>query len=233
MKYAIMSDIHGNLDAFKRAVADARKRKCGKIICLGDLTGYGKQSKECVEYAMQNVDMCLMGNHDSACCEMEDPDMVAEIRNFDIDVATRRLLTFGQMSWLMARPRIWCCPAFACTHADFTSSKDWLYVFDSKDARPSLLCRSEPVLFVGHAHIPALMKISAEDAELARSFDEDEVERGLCGLKEILPKSCTVSGGARCFVNVGSVGLPREGSCGTYCTYDVQSGQLQFVFLAN
>ena len=233
MKYAIMSDIHGNLGAFKRAVADAKKRKCQKIICLGDLTGYGKQSKECVEYAMQNVDKCLMGNHDSACCEMEDPDMVAEIRNFDIDVATRRLLTFGQMAWLMARPRIWCCPAFACTHADFTSSKDWLYVFDSKDARPSLLCRSEPVLFVGHTHIPALMKISAEDAELARSFDEDEVERGLCGLKEILPKSCTVSGGARCFVNVGSVGLPREGSCGTYCTYDVQSGRLQFVFLAN
>lgn len=233
MKYAIMSDIHGNLGAFKRAVADAKKRKCQKIICLGDLTGYGKQSKECVEYAMQNVDKCLMGNHDSACCEMEDPDMVAEIRNFDIDVATRQLLTFGQMAWLMARPRIWCCPAFACTHADFTSSKDWLYVFDSKDARPSLLCRSEPVLFVGHTHIPALMKISAEDAELARSFDEDEVERGLCGLKEILPKSCTVSGGARCFVNVGSVGLPREGSCGTYCTYDVQSGRLQFVFLAN
>ena len=233
MKYAIMSDIHGNLGAFKRAVADAKKRKCQKIICLGDLTGYGKQSKECVEYAMQNVDKCLMGNHDSACCEMEDPDMVAEIRNFDIDVATRQLLTFGQMAWLMARPRIWCCPAFACTHADFTSSKDWLYVFDSKDARPSLLCRSEPVLFVGHTHIPALMKISAEDAELARSFDEAEVERGLCGLKEILPKSCTVSGGARCFVNVGSVGLPREGSCGTYCTYDVQSGRLQFVFLAN
>ena len=45
MKYAIMSDIHGNLEAFKRAVADAKKRKCKKIICLGDLTGYGKQSK--------------------------------------------------------------------------------------------------------------------------------------------------------------------------------------------
>ena len=100
MKYAIMSDIHGNLEAFKRAVADAKKRKCQKIICLGDLTGYGKQSKECVEYAMQHVDLCLMGNHDSACCEMEDPDVVAENRNFDVDVATRRLLTFGQMAWL-------------------------------------------------------------------------------------------------------------------------------------
>jgi hypothetical protein len=75
------------------------------------------------------------------------------------------------------------------------------------------------------------MKISAEDAELARSFDEDDMARGLRGLKEIGPKSCTVSGGARYVVNVGSVGLPREGACGTYCTYDVPSGILQFVFL--
>ena len=79
---------------------------------------------------------------------------------------------------------------------------------------------------------PSLMKISAEDAELARSFDEDDIARGLRGLKEIGPKSCTVSGGARYVVNVGSVGLPREGPCGTYCTYDVQNGKLQFVFLA-
>ena len=41
MKYAIISDIHGNLEAFKRAVAYAKKRKCQKIICLGVLTGYG------------------------------------------------------------------------------------------------------------------------------------------------------------------------------------------------
>ena len=228
-----MSDIHGNLGAFKRAVADAKKRKCQKIICLGDLTGYGKQSKECVEYAMQNVDMCLMGNHDSACCELEDPDAVAENRNFDVDVATRRLLTFGQMAWLMARPHIWCCPAFACTHGDFTSPKEWLYIVDPKDARPSLLYRSEPVLFVGHTHIPSLMKISAEDAALAGSFDEDDMVRGLRGLKEIGPQNCMVSGGARYVVNVGSVGLPREGPCGTYCTYDVQNGKLQFVFLRN
>ena len=75
------------------------------------------------------------------------------------------------------------------------------------------------------------MKISAEDAALARSFDEDDMARGLRGLKEIGPKSCIVSDGARYIVNVGSVGLPREGPYGTYCTYDVQSGRLRFVFI--
>jgi predicted phosphodiesterase len=57
MKYAIMSDIHGNLGAFKRAVADAKRRRCKKIICLGDLTGYSTQSKECVDFAMKTMDV--------------------------------------------------------------------------------------------------------------------------------------------------------------------------------
>lgn len=64
MKYAIMSDIHGNLEAFKAAVSDARKRGCGMMVCLGDLTGYGDQSRECVDFAMKTMDVCLMGNHD-------------------------------------------------------------------------------------------------------------------------------------------------------------------------
>ena len=64
MKYAIMSDIHGNLEAFAEAVADARKRECQRIICLGDLTGYGFKSKVWVRFAMKTVDVCLMGNHD-------------------------------------------------------------------------------------------------------------------------------------------------------------------------
>ena len=79
MKYAIMSDIHGNLGAFKRAVADAKKRRCKKIICLGDLTGYGKQSKECVDFAMKTMDVCLMGNHDIVCCGKEEPRTASTI----------------------------------------------------------------------------------------------------------------------------------------------------------
>ena len=39
MKYAVISDIHGNTNAFKAALLDAKKRGCGKVVCLGDLTG--------------------------------------------------------------------------------------------------------------------------------------------------------------------------------------------------
>ena len=52
MKYAVISDIHGNTNAFKAALLDAKKRGCGKVVCLGDLTGYGDDSLGCVKLAM-------------------------------------------------------------------------------------------------------------------------------------------------------------------------------------
>lgn len=58
MKYAIMSDIHGNLEAFKAAVSDARNRGCGMMVCLGDLTGYGDRSRECVMSSMSEASVC-------------------------------------------------------------------------------------------------------------------------------------------------------------------------------
>ena len=86
MKYAIMSDIHGNLEAFKAAVSDARKRGCGMMVCLGDLTGYGDRSRECVDFAMKTMDVCLMGNHDIVCCGKEEPrtaSTISETANCD------------------------------------------------------------------------------------------------------------------------------------------------------
>ena len=60
MKYAIISDIHGNTNAFKAALLDAKNRGCGKVVCLGDLTGYGDDSLGCVKLAMARLDVCLM-----------------------------------------------------------------------------------------------------------------------------------------------------------------------------
>ena len=181
MKYAIISDVHGNLAAFKAALADAKKRGCGKIVCLGDLTGYGDDSVGCVKLAMKRVDVCLMGNHDSACCGKEDPFEVAMIRNYDVDVATRELLS------------------------------------------------DEQILFVGHTHSPLLMKMPAESVRKMKSFDESEAQEGLHGLKVVKGRSCTISPGARYVINVGSIGLPREGSKPTYAIYDATAKKVLLV----
>lgn len=232
MKYAIMSDIHGNTAAFKAALADAKKRGCGKITCLGDLTGYGEDSVGCVKLAMKATDVCLMGNHDSACCGKEDPLVVAMIRNYDVDVETRELLSEEQMEWLRARPYVWKGPGCACTHGEFSSPRAWGYVFKPEDAWMSLWSRDEPILFMGHTHVPALMKQSAASAKLTKSLDEKEVIKGMRGLKTLKAKSCTVQPGARYVVNVGSVGRPRRGSTHSYATYDAAAKKIALVTFA-
>ena len=63
MKRAILSDIHANLEALQAVLADAAEQGAEKIICLGDLIGYGPNPRECMDLIME-FDACILGNHD-------------------------------------------------------------------------------------------------------------------------------------------------------------------------
>lgn len=64
MKIAIISDIHGNLEALKTTLEDIKKRNVDKIICLGDIIAKGVHSKECVKLIKQNCEIVVQGNCD-------------------------------------------------------------------------------------------------------------------------------------------------------------------------
>ena len=66
MPTALISDIHSNLEALSAVIADAEKRGCDRIICLGDITGYGPNPLECVDLIMEKCTLAMMGNHDFA-----------------------------------------------------------------------------------------------------------------------------------------------------------------------
>ena len=230
MKYALLSDIHGNLAAFKAALADAKKRGCAKVVCLGDLTGYGDESAKCVALAMKRTDVCLMGNHDSACCGKEDPFEVASVlNNYQTAVADRKTLSEEQMEWLSGRPYCWKGPGFICAHAEFSAPEEWGYIKRPSDAWRSLWSRSEQILFCGHTHVPVIMEQSPLDVKRSRSFDEEVANAGMRGLKVVNASSCKISPGARYVINVGSVGRPRMNSAATYCIYDTTARKVQLV----
>ena len=63
MKLAILSDIHGNLEALEAVLADIAAQDVEKIYCLGDIIGYGPNPRDCVDRAM-GFDLCVLGNHD-------------------------------------------------------------------------------------------------------------------------------------------------------------------------
>nr|MBA3747949.1 metallophosphoesterase [Solirubrobacterales bacterium] len=64
MKVAILSDIHGNRQAFEAVLADAEGSGAEEMWCLGDLVGYGAEPDACVELARRHAAICLAGNHD-------------------------------------------------------------------------------------------------------------------------------------------------------------------------
>ncbi|MEJ7717361.1 MAG: metallophosphoesterase family protein [Thermoleophilaceae bacterium] len=63
-RVAIISDVHGNLPAFRAVLEDAERVGVDALWCLGDLVGYGAQPDECVALARRRCDRCLLGNHD-------------------------------------------------------------------------------------------------------------------------------------------------------------------------
>ena len=70
MRYAIISDIHGNLEALQSVLVHIKKRGIKEIICLGDFVGYGPNPIECTNIIMDTAQITLKGNHDEAVIEM-------------------------------------------------------------------------------------------------------------------------------------------------------------------
>jgi diadenosine tetraphosphatase ApaH/serine/threonine PP2A family protein phosphatase len=64
--FAVISDIHGNLEALETVLADIERRSIKRICCLGDVVGYGANPKQCLDYVIERCELCLCGNHDQA-----------------------------------------------------------------------------------------------------------------------------------------------------------------------
>ena len=87
MKIAIISDIHGNLEALKTTLEDIQKRKIDKIFCLGDTIMKGHHSEECVKLVRENCDVVIRGN-----CDTVFDDVVTEsIHNIPVEVLQQRI----------------------------------------------------------------------------------------------------------------------------------------------
>lgn len=211
MRYAIISDIHANEAALRAVLLDAADAHADKIICLGDVLGYGPDPVSTLELIYRKAHICLAGNHDDAVanrCSTDDfTDFAAQAVK-----RQRQLLTQDALDWLRRLPYTCEVDGFACAHGDFSDPKHFNYVLDPEDALLSWQERPEQLLFVGHTHKPGIFVIG---------------ESGTPHLLE--PATFTLEEGKRYLVNVGSVGYPRSGVCRSfYCIYDTQSRTVFF-----
>lgn len=203
MRYAIVSDIHANLFAWNAVLTDIATHRIDRLICLGDLIGYGPHPAEVLQSIHRHVDVIAMGNHDAAVCGKIDPARFnAHAR--EMVIWTRKALGAQALDFLGTLPLVLTGDGFRCTHGDFAKPAAFRYVIEPEDALPSWASASEPLLFVGHSHFPLIHVIGHSGTPHIVTAEDFVIETE-----------------KRYLINVGSVGHPRDGDCrACYCIYD-------------
>ena len=74
MKFALIADIHANLEAFQTVLADIKEQKCTHYACVGDVVGYGPNPQECLQIVRSMGMPVVKGNHDEYCSMDEELD---------------------------------------------------------------------------------------------------------------------------------------------------------------
>jgi predicted phosphodiesterase len=208
MRYAVIADIHANLEAFQAVLADAKAMNCTHYACLGDVVGYNANPKECLDTVREMGMPCVKGNHDEYCSSETDLEgfnpHAAEAINW-----TRNQLTMDDRKWLRELRYIRLVASFSIVHATLDGPQRWGYVFDKLAAAASFTYQNTSVCFFGHTHVPV-------------AFIRDAVVRGGTYSK------FKVEPGKKYFVNVGSVGQPRDGNPkAAYVVYDLDEGSIE------
>jgi predicted phosphodiesterase len=213
MRYAVISDIHGNVEALEAVLADIKSRNIKTIVCLGDIVGYYPDPEQCVELVSKHVDYCVAGNHDYAAINKIDIQTFTYYALVAMEW-TRNSISDGAKRFLASLPLNIEKNGIYFTHASPSTAQDWSYVFpDSEEAVfeafNSLVHR---INFIGHTHWPSIM------------IQEDD--------KIILCSEHSISLNKRNFylINVGSVGQPRDfNSRSCYAIYDSDAEKVSLI----
>jgi diadenosine tetraphosphatase ApaH/serine/threonine PP2A family protein phosphatase len=208
MRFAIFSDLHANLEATEAVLADARERNCTHFVCLGDVVGYNANPHECVELVQEMACPVVKGNHD------EQATLAGSSRGFNALAETainwtREHLTNEDKKWLRELGLTRRVRDFTIVHATLDTPEQWGYVFNSLDAVASFTYQRTTVCFFGHTHV-------------AGAFVRDD------GVKKMKVDQLTIEETKKYFINVGSVGQPRDGDWrAAYCIYDIEKNVVE------
>jgi diadenosine tetraphosphatase ApaH/serine/threonine PP2A family protein phosphatase len=191
MTTVLLSDIHGNLEALEAVLAAAERFRPERMLCLGDIVGYGASPNECLDLVRQRCEVVLLGNHDAAASGGP------EIARFNIHARvaaewTGRVLTREHREFLQTLPLTYQADGYLCVHASPATPRDWEYLLDRFDAEPQFAYFTDPVCFIGHTHQPAI-------------FIADPG-----GCRSLPVGTLALDPDRRYIVNVGSVGQPRD-----------------------
>ncbi|MCX7641390.1 MAG: metallophosphoesterase family protein [Elusimicrobiales bacterium] len=197
MRYAIMSDLHGNYEALKAVLFYINSKGINNYIICGDIIGYGPQPIECINEIrnLKNIQI-VMGNHDAVIAERIDVRWFNEYAKKSIEI-TNQMLTDEIKEWFKSLPLKIETKKYTTVHG---SPKNPLkeYLLSEMQCNESLKFLNTDILFYGHTHIPMYFCISPEgkiEGDFIKPFAKIKI------------KECH-----KIFINPGSVGQPRDGN---------------------
>jgi len=209
MRYAIIADVHGNLDAFEAVAKDIRNEGVDGTFCLGDLIGYGAEPEACIKLAKSISDKIVVGNHDAAVTGRLSLQWFNEYARQAL-VWASGMLSSDDLKFLSELPLVETGDGCELVHASLYKAESFPYVLTGLDAKQCFDLMSERVCFAAHTHVPV---IYVEDGDRIAVVHEWE---------------WTLEEGKRYIVNVGSVGQPRDRDTrSAYALYDSETGAVE------
>ncbi len=209
-KIAILGDIHSNLDALEVVLADAEAQGVSEYFCTGDVVGYNACPHECLEIIRSLGCPVVKGNHDHYVASEQ---ALEDFNPYAAAVVewTRSQLDEEELDYLRTMPFAVTRMGMTLVHSTMDRPENFGYVFDNQQAETNFVYQKTPVCFHGHTHCPMIY------------------EKQLSGVYRIDPQDFILKPGRKYFINVGSVGQPRDGDPrATYVIYSPEERKVSF-----
>lgn len=194
MRYGIISDIHGNIEALE-AIFERFEvlGNIDKYYCLGDIVGYGAEPEACCTLVRERCELTLLGNHDAAVAGRMDYSYYYDAAREALDWCAERLST-ENMAWLKELPYTHRLGDVELSHGSPFQPEEYDYVFALDQARDLIAQKPDlaGVTFIGHSHLTKVFALTSDDA-----------------LDVVAPRF-TLKPEMRYIITVGSVGQPRD-----------------------
>lgn len=193
MRIAIISDIHSNIEALTEVLRVAEEQQVDRVVCLGDVVGYGASPNACCEVVRSVAEVTLLGNHDAAVAGRMDYSYYYDAARHALDWSAN-VLSEENLAWLRSLPYTYRVGEVGFCHGSPVEPQAYEYIFALEQARElTHYVKDLPLAtFIGHSH-------------LCRAFAIGEQE-----VLDVAAQKFSLREGYKYLISVGSVGQPRD-----------------------
>ena len=216
MLLGVFGDIHSNIEALTSVYERLIGLGCQRIVCLGDIVGYGASPGECIDFLKDRDISCIKGNHDFFTLDHEEKiDWEMRDHTRHAIIWTQNQLTKEQFDWLESLPFNIKIEDVQFVHSSMETvdGEYWPYILDAKTAQFHFYLQDCQVAFCGHIHIPLLFTCSESNG---------------IKMEMLKPTSLDLKSDNKYLISPGAAGQPRDLDWrASAATYDTVSGRIE------